>query len=374
VQSKALFLVDIFLRVDCTIVVLTIMNKELALALTPKLTSIPSILSSLYIMYKVHQDWRGDVAFKKSRNNNNNNLANGGGVEQQQQPSASRYNPTPVTRAVVGMSFFVTVTSSAWFISTWATPADDAGALPWAVGNGSTCRLQGFVLQLAIAAPMYNAAIILYSVLSILYRWPYERIRSIEPYVHGFIWTWCIGAATLLVSLDKIHSIGAICWASDPPECYDPALVDSLPSSHCNAKVYSTVLYCIPLWISLSFTVYGIVRIFWMVHVNHQGLKRRVVVQPPSNNATAAAGSGRSAQNSNSGGAAALRRSQDVVERAALLAILYSAAIFVTYTPCIIWSLIQWWGLYPYFVNFMYGLLEPLLGMYLFLLFVGNGG
>ena len=238
---------------------------------------------------------------------------------------------TPVTRAVAGMSIFVLLVGFAWFLSTWAVP------------HTTYCRLQGFLLQLALGPPLYNAAILLYANLTIVRGWQAAEILQLEWIVHGTIWLWCLFNATLLLIKDKYHSIGSVCWASDPPVCYDAnATADDLEGVLCNAKKYSAVLYCFPLWIALSYTLYGCVRV--LVHVRN--LPKRSVTAKSANEA--------------------------LEQRARTLTILYSAAILITYVPCIVWSVTFWFDYTSEWLNLLYVLLEPLQGAWNLAIFLMN--
>lgn len=236
---------------------------------------------------------------------------------------------TAATRAVVGMSVFVVLVGVGWFFSTWA------------ISSVMGCRMQGFVLQLALGPPLYNAAILLYANLSIVHRWPAKDIRQIELIIHPLIWIWCLFFASMLWVKDKYHSIGPVCWASDPPICYESEATDAdLHGIHCNVKLYSALFYCFPLWLALGYTVYGCVGV--LVHV--RGLPKRTVA---ADNDT-------------------------LEQRARTLTLLYTAAIAITYLPCIVWSLTLWFDYSTYWLTLLYVLLEPLQGAWNLTIFLMN--
>ena len=95
-------------------------NKDLVLAIVPKVGSSISIPCSIFIIYETicdHMKGKG----------------------------------TPIQRALMGMCFVDICASFAWFLSTWAVPA---GTAPLARGNLASCNFQGFLLQLAIGVSL----------------------------------------------------------------------------------------------------------------------------------------------------------------------------------------------------------------------------
>jgi hypothetical protein len=339
-------------------------DSVVVLALVPKLSGCISIVCSLYILREIRIDRR-----------------------------SGRLPITPITRAVAAMSVWVLILGLTWSASNWMVPAADdipapAAAVPtpltataanaaadtssedgffaWLAaptGNRSTCRLQGFLLQLAIAPPLYNAAILWFAQLSIVYHWSNERIaRYVEIPTHCAIIIWCVCSATWLLLHDKYHSVGPVCWASDPPECYNDdnnnnntttkidnddddddatMLGDGSSGIHhhstvsCNIKLYSTILYCIPLWLALIYTIVSCGRINYHVHRH-------------------------------------LSTQKHITQRADSLVVLYSCAIFITYTPCIIWSFTFWQDDQSDTLTLLFGLLEPLQGVWNLAIFLMN--
>ena len=83
-----------------------------------------------------------------------------------------------IQRVLVGMSLVDILASSAWFLSTWATPKENGW--PYAAGNRVSCNYQGFLLQIAIGAPLYNSSLALFYTLIIKLRWSDKQIWRIE--------------------------------------------------------------------------------------------------------------------------------------------------------------------------------------------------
>lgn len=209
-----------------------------AMAISPKVSSSLSIPGSAFILYESIQDYR------------------------QGKGSSS------MKRALVGMSCVDILSSIGWFLSTWAAPVE-SGA-PFAAGNAQTCAFQGFLLQIAIAAPMYNGALVLYFLLIIKYQWSNQKLLKLEPYIHVFIWIWCFGTSIVLLALQLLNFIGPVCWVADPPECFG----DSPPSTCGQAKYYATAFFCVPLWTSILMTIYALVHIYVTVRQTVTRMKR----------------------------------------------------------------------------------------------------
>ena len=186
-----------------------------AMALSPKVAASLSIPGSAWILYQTILDARS------GRN--------------------ATTTTTPMQRALAGMSIVDIFSSLAWLASTWAAPDPESGAL-YAAGNPATCRAQGVLLQVAIGAPMYNGALILYFLLTIKYQWTHAQIqRYLEPWIHAVIWLWCIGTSVTVAAMDLLHFIGPVCWIADPLECWNEEIP---PGIECGrAKRFSTFFF-----------------------------------------------------------------------------------------------------------------------------------
>jgi hypothetical protein len=101
-------------------------GQQVALAVTPKVTGLLSLLGSSWIVV--------EVLTQKSKRNN-------------------VYN-----RILCAMSFFDVLTSAWMFASTWPIPEGTEG-VAFAAGNEKTCIAQGFFLQAGIIGPFCEYAI-----------------------------------------------------------------------------------------------------------------------------------------------------------------------------------------------------------------------
>lgn len=145
------------------------MREELVLAIVPKCTATLSIPCSIFLIYEIWCDHRNQ-------------------------------GTSPVQRALLGMSCIDLLSSSAWFLSTWMVPR---GSFALSAGNRATCSYQGFMLQLAVGAPLYNSSLALFYLLIIKYRWTDQNLAPIEIWVHFFILGFSIGTSVLLLPLEQ---------------------------------------------------------------------------------------------------------------------------------------------------------------------------
>ena len=106
------------------------------LAVVPKITATISIPCSIFIIKEVITDHR-------------------------------KLKGKPIQRALMGMSIIDVLASSGWWLSTWAVPKDSPVDAAFATGNQMSCSYQGFLLQVAIGAPLYNSSLALYYLLVI---------------------------------------------------------------------------------------------------------------------------------------------------------------------------------------------------------------
>lgn len=221
-------------------------------------------------------------------------------------------------RFLVGMSFADILSSIGWFLSTWAAPVESG--VPFAAGNDRTCSFQGFLLQIAICAPLYNGALVLNYLLVIKYKWTNAQLLKLEPYLHAFIWIWGLGTSIVLLAMHLFNLIYPVCWISPPAECYG----DSPPSSCGNSKYFATAFFCVPLWIAILMTIYALGNIYWTVRSTTRRMSKYSM------------------------GMSSMKRSSRNVKEVASRAVLYSVAFVITWTASTIWSVAQFFDYYPF--------------------------
>jgi len=298
--------------------------QEMALAIVPKCTSALSILSSISIIYEIGCDYR------------------------------QKRKTTAVQRVLVAMSCVDILASVAWFLSTWAVP-EESGM--WgAHGNIATCNLQGFLLQLAIGAPLYNSSLALFYLLMIKWRWTEPQLQTVEKWVHASVITFTLGTSFAMLPMGLYNHIGAVCWViGSPQDCGDSSFGTHEEMVECergnHAWLYGLFLFYIPLWICVVACAVSMVLLYREVSNTHRASARYSAVIR--------------------GLRPSMGRSGQDPSRVALQAILYCLSFIVTWTPSTLWSIAHW---FPAFGR-MYGLdiaaaaAEPLQGFWNFLIF-----
>jgi len=136
--------------------------QQKAYALMPKFSGFTSMCCSSLIVYAVLRD-------KKKR--------------------AKSYH-----RLLCGVSIVDAIVSFFMALSTWPIPK--AAWSMWSAGNETTCNLQAFFVQFGFASPFYNASLSFFYLLIVRYGWEEERIKRIEPWLHGIPILWGLGSAT----------------------------------------------------------------------------------------------------------------------------------------------------------------------------------
>lgn len=293
-------------------------QQQLTIAITPKCTSSLSMICSSFIIYEVLCDQK-------------------------------RGRSSAIQRALLGMSSIDIMASFGWWLSTWAVPR---GTFALSAGNTASCNFQGFLLQLAIGAPLYNCSLALYYLMVIKYNWSNTMLMKIEKWVHAAILSFSIGTAIILLPFGFYNQIGAVCWIiGDPPECghssYETSDIPCERGDH--AYLYGLVLFYGPLWVCVICCISSMIAIYLEVRSTHRRLSRYSV-------------SGRQIST--------LRRSATDTQAVASQAILYSLSFFLTWTPSTIWSIAHWFNIASFWFDFVSGFCEPLQGFWNLLIFL----
>lgn len=287
-------------------------TQQRAIALAPKFTAAFSIPCSIFLIYEVVCDYqKGKV--------------------------------TPIKRILVGMSVIDVLSSSGWFLSTWAVPK---GSFAFSAGNRATCSYQGFLLQLAVGAPLYNSSLALFYLLIIKFRWTDERLRKVEYWVHGFILLFAIGTSILLLPLKQYNHIGAVCWViGDPKECKTSSFQDSdiLCERGKHAWLYGIFLFYLPLWVCVIACCFSMGYIYMETRRTIGRMHRYSV-------------SGRDCHS--------LSRSDKDSGRVAIQALLYSLTFVITWMPSTLWSVAHWFNWSSFWLDLISGFCEPLQGFW----------
>lgn len=100
-------------------------------------------------------------------------------------------------------------------LSTWPIPAG-SGPL-YASGTTASCTVQGFFIQLSLAAPMYNLFLAAHYLLVIKYGWSAVELNAAEKRVHPLIMTIAFGIAIAGIPLKIFNNANVWCWIAPNP-------------------------------------------------------------------------------------------------------------------------------------------------------------
>jgi len=137
-------------------------------------------------------------------------------------------------RLLCGISIVDTWASFWMFMSTWPIPPSPEDDIVWAVGNATTCRVQGFMLQFGVTSPFYNASLAIYYFLVIVRGWKEEDIRKIEWALHTLPLAWGSCSALTGLYLEVYGSANLWCWSTT------------------DYKVFRWAAYYGPLWCAIA--------------------------------------------------------------------------------------------------------------------------
>lgn len=293
-------------------------EKQLkALAITPKLTAVPSMFFCVFIIKEVIADHR-------------------------------KGKGKATLRALLGMSVLDILATSGWFLSTWPAPRGSPNVV-FAVGNTQSCTYQGFLLQIAIGAPMYNASLALYYLLTIRYGWQEKELRHIERWIHAFIITFAVGTGILMIPLNIYNYVGTVCWTMGLPQgCghsnHTPSDVPCERGNH--AWMFGLVFFYIPLWLCITFTSVAMALIYAAVRHTEKRSFRYVGAQLNRRHS--------------------FRHSKEIM----IQALLYTAAFYVTWTPSTIWSIAHWFNKPMFWLDMLACICEPSQGSMNFFVYI----
>lgn len=215
----------------------------------------------------------------------------------------------------------------------------------------ATCNYQGFLLQLAIGAPLFNASLGLYYALMIRKKWTDKMLARIELWVHTVIWTFAIGTSIVLLPLKQYNQIGQVCWIiGSPVDCGDSTHISN-PEVPCergdHAWLYGIFTFYGPLWVCVACCSYCMYLVYLEVSETMSRVRQYSFDERASRN---------------------IGRSE--VNAVALQAILYTASFFITWMPSTLWSVAHWFRFSAFWLDFLSAFCEPLQGMWNFLIFI----
>ena len=214
-------------------------TQQKVLAVLPKVTSIPSLLGSAYIIQHVLRKRNGRI-----------------------------YH-----RILLVMSAMDFIYAAKCFMSTWVIPSE---LTIWqARGNTQTCDAWGFMGHGAsLSSALYNASLAIYFCLTVAFGWreralqqrcKFETLAHAIPLVVG----WSTAIASLLLELN--NPIGWTCWIGTyPPGCGLPAPW-SPPCQRASVKqvdIYRWALFHAELW--FAFVLCAIAMIIMVMKVRQR--------------------------------------------------------------------------------------------------------
>jgi len=187
-------------------------DQEKALVWIPRFSCLLSLFGSCVIIHM----------FRKRRHND------------------SQYNPFRIHhRFILLMSIFDIPSSIAYAVGTTAIPQiEETEVLEnryGTFGNVSTCKAQGFFIQLGVAVPMYNAALTIFYVCSICYNIAEEKLsrHHFEEIIHSIVLTFSLLTSVIGVALDLFHDVHFFCWFGEyPTDCTRDSDIECTSNIH----------------------------------------------------------------------------------------------------------------------------------------------
>jgi hypothetical protein len=133
-----------------------------------------------------------------------------------------------------------------------------------AIGNNTSCSIQGFFIHLGFAVPCYNASLCLFFFLTICRNYdPEVFIEKIEPFCHGFALGYPFVSGIICASLGLFSGNGSanFCWLYDVDKPFQSYGVSSLAGG-------------VPVLVSLVVIVYTMTSINKFVLKRHRASRR----------------------------------------------------------------------------------------------------
>lgn len=104
------------------------------------------------------------------------------------------------------------------FLTTWPMPRETPNT--WgAVGNTASCEFQGFLIQLGICLPFYNAALSIFYCLSIRYHVSETRMKQrYEKFFHAIPIAFGVSTAIATLAFGLLNGATLWCWIGAFPQ------------------------------------------------------------------------------------------------------------------------------------------------------------
>ena len=126
----------------------------------------------------------------------------------------SKKNRHNMQQRILGaMSCVDFAVSIAWFLTPLFIPSSfKEKGFPLALGNDTTCNMQGFMIQLSTASFLYSVSLSFYYVLIIKYSWPLHKMKKLEIFLHIIPISFGLITAIVSVSIGIIGDADWDCW------------------------------------------------------------------------------------------------------------------------------------------------------------------
>ena len=227
--------------------------QQIAITIAPAITGTLSLVGCWLILYLILTDWKK----KKSKK--------------------VQY------RLLLGRTISDTISSITWIV--WSLPIPKNTPNVWgAIGNISTCQLQGFLIQCTISSAIYNGALshfFYYSIVHGMSDKTYIRSKRWEISWHLLAILYSIGSGLAGIALNSYHPGSFGCWYFPSPiQCWfgpRSPLNEETCSSGQNAYMYGWLFMGIPILIIFGFVTYFMLKIHYKVKsvMNRAALSHR---------------------------------------------------------------------------------------------------
>jgi hypothetical protein len=202
-------------------------SQQVALALVPKFSASIGLMSSCFLVSELIRDHR----------------ANEG---------------NPIKRILLGVTCYEVMDAFGWWLSSWMVPRWTEFA--FASGTRATCSFQGFLLQMALGAPINNGILTYFFYLVVKYKFNAEQLRRLEWKMHACVAIFVFSASFALLGLGIYNPTHQICWINgSPPGCGNstPTFNPDVPCDRGDhAYWYGLFLFYIILWCVICLITY----------------------------------------------------------------------------------------------------------------------
>ena len=147
------------------------------------------------------------------------------------------------TKIVFAMSCADIPASAAMLLSTLPSPTD-RGGIYGAMGNVTSCQIQGFFVQFLVMALFYNLALSTYFYLTLAREWSEDRVRRIQYWLLGM--PLVCGLALAFGAIPNYSHIYVFCHIDAPPSAsswYPILIFKTIPTL--TVTFVSTAMMCV---------------------------------------------------------------------------------------------------------------------------------